>query len=48
MHIKSQMENAPSVPLNLGVYVVEEIQLWVMGSHGPNNEYSSCGGILLE
>ena len=40
--------NPPSVSVNLGVFVVKEIQLWVMGSHGPNNEYISCGGTVLE
>ena len=44
----SIMQNPPSVSLNLGVFVVQEVQLWVMGSHGPNNEYVSCGGVLLE
>jgi activating signal cointegrator complex subunit 1 len=44
----SVLKNPPSVSVNLGVYAVEEIQLWVMGSHGPNNEYVSCGGVLLE
>ena len=44
----SVVKNPPSVSVNLGVFIVEEIQLWVMGSHGPNNEYISCGGIVLE
>lgn len=44
----SVVKNSPSIPVNLGVFVVKEIQLWVMGSHGPNNEYISCGGIVLE
>lgn len=44
----SVVKNPPSVPVNLGVFIVEEVQLWVMGSHGPNNEYISCGGIVLE
>ena len=43
----SLVKNPPSVSVNLGVFVVEEIQLCVMGSHGPNNEYISCGGIVL-
>jgi hypothetical protein len=42
------VKNPPSVSVNLGVFIVEEIQLWIMGSHGPNNEYISCGGIVLE
>ncbi|KAF8800111.1 hypothetical protein BYT27DRAFT_7263259 [Phlegmacium glaucopus] len=50
--VKSQgqsiIKNPPSVSVNLGVFAVEEIQLWVMGSHGPNNEYVNCGGVLLE
>lgn len=45
----SGIKNPPSVVVNnLGLFVVEEIQLWVMGSRGPNNEYVSCGGVLLE
>jgi len=44
----SVVKNPPSVSVNLGVFIVEEIQLWVMGSHGPDNEYISCGGIVLE
>lgn len=44
----SVVKNPPSVSVNFGVFVVEEIQLWVMGSHGPNNEYISCGGVILE
>lgn len=44
----SVVKNPPSVSVNLGIFNVEEIQLWVMGSHGPNNEYISCGGIVLE
>jgi len=44
----SEVKNPPSVSVNLGIFIVEEIQLWVMGSHGPNNEYISCGGIVLE
>lgn len=50
--VKSQahsvVQNPPSVSVDLGVVVVEEIQLWVMGSHGPNNEYINCGGVILE
>lgn len=42
------VKNPPSVFVNLGVFIVEEIQLWVMGSHGPDNEYISCGGIVLK
>ena len=44
----SVMNNPTYVSVNLGVFPVEEIQLWVLGSHGPNNEYVSCGGMLLE
>lgn len=44
----SVVKDPPSVSVNFGVFIVEEIQLWVMGSHGPNNEYISCGGIVLE
>ncbi|KAH6907432.1 hypothetical protein BKA70DRAFT_1427824 [Coprinopsis sp. MPI-PUGE-AT-0042] len=36
------------LPVNLGVYDVNEVQLWVMGSRGPNGEYVSLGGIKLE
>ncbi|KAH9480020.1 hypothetical protein JR316_0006617 [Psilocybe cubensis] len=38
----------PPLLTNLGAYRVHEIQLWEMGSHGPNNEYVNCGGIVLE
>lgn len=30
-----------------GLYEVQRIELWKMGSWGPNNEYVSCGGIDL-
>ena len=36
------------LPVALGTYRVREVQLWEMGSHGPNNEYVSHGGIVLE
>jgi len=38
----------PPLPVALGTYCVREVQLWEMGSHGPNNEYVSHGGIVLE
>lgn len=38
----------PPLPVALGTYRVREVQLWEMGSHGPNNEYVSHGGIVLE
>ncbi|KAK2459712.1 hypothetical protein APHAL10511_008274 [Amanita phalloides] len=31
--------------INFGVYDVQRVELWEMGSHGRNNEYRSCGGI---
>lgn len=45
---ESVVKNPSPVPVNLGVFIVEEIQLWIMGSHGPNNEYINCGGVVLE
>ncbi|KAF8875285.1 kinase A anchor protein, partial [Infundibulicybe gibba] len=36
------------LPVNLGTWEIHRIELWVMGSHGPNNEYISCGGIGLD
>ncbi|PPQ64972.1 hypothetical protein CVT24_008160 [Panaeolus cyanescens] len=36
-----------AVPIQLGRYPVTSIQLWRMGSRGPNNEYVNCGGIEL-
>ncbi|KIK05289.1 hypothetical protein K443DRAFT_91599 [Laccaria amethystina LaAM-08-1] len=42
------LANAGKVKVDsLGTYDVREVQLWVMGSHGPDNEYVSCGGISL-
>lgn len=42
------LANAGNVKVDsLGTYDVREVQLWVMGSHGPDNEYVSCGGISL-
>ncbi|TFK37736.1 hypothetical protein BDQ12DRAFT_138433 [Crucibulum laeve] len=35
------------LPVDLGTYNVRNIELWVMGSHGPDNEYVSLGGIEL-
>ncbi|KAF5360756.1 hypothetical protein D9756_004431 [Leucocoprinus leucothites] len=32
---------------SFGTYDVERVELWEMGSRGPNNEYISCGGINL-
>lgn len=36
------------VPVKAGTYDVGSVELWVMGSHGENNEYVSLGGIPLE
>ncbi|KAF8888719.1 hypothetical protein CPB84DRAFT_1462765 [Gymnopilus junonius] len=36
------------LPINLGTYQVNTIELWTMGSFGPRGEYVSCGGIELE
>lgn len=33
--------------VNLGVWTIDEMQICKMGSHGPNNEYVSVGGIYL-
>ncbi|PPQ81305.1 hypothetical protein CVT25_015079 [Psilocybe cyanescens] len=38
----------PPIGINLGAYRVEEIQLWEMGSRGPDGGYVSCGGVVLE
>ncbi|KIM37152.1 hypothetical protein M413DRAFT_31091 [Hebeloma cylindrosporum] len=38
----------PPLPVDLGTYRVREVQLWEMGSRGPNNEYVSHGGIVLD
>ncbi|KAF9261703.1 hypothetical protein L218DRAFT_961190 [Marasmius fiardii PR-910] len=35
------------VPVDMGTYSVSEIQLCIMGSHGPEGEYVSVGGISL-
>jgi len=42
-----RLETPPPLAVNLGEFHVGEIQLWMMGSHGPDNEYISCGGISL-
>ncbi|CAK5279014.1 unnamed protein product [Mycena citricolor] len=38
---------ARSADVDLGAWTASEIQLCRMGSHGPENEYFSCGSILL-
>ena len=35
------------LPINLGTYKVDTIELWKMGSFGPDGGYVSCGGIEL-
>ncbi|KAJ3501229.1 hypothetical protein NLJ89_g9436 [Agrocybe chaxingu] len=37
----------PPLPINLGTYDVREVQLWVMGSRGPDGGYVSLGGVSL-
>jgi len=36
-----------TVEVSLGTYTVREIQLCIMGSHGPEGEYISVGGVSL-
>lgn len=36
------------VKVNLGTWMAKEIQLCIMGSHGPENEYISVGRIRLD
>lgn len=45
---RSPLAAPPPLEINLGTYTVDDVQLWVMGSHGPRNEYVSCGGVRLE
>jgi activating signal cointegrator complex subunit 1 len=46
--VSETLANAGKVKVDsLGTYDVREVQLWVMGSHGRDNEYVSCGGISL-
>jgi len=33
--------------VNFGIWQVDEVQICRMGSHGPENEYVSCGSIAL-
>jgi activating signal cointegrator complex subunit 1 len=33
--------------VDLGAWDVDEVQICEMGSHGPENEYVSCGGVSL-
>ncbi|KAF7297592.1 hypothetical protein MKEN_01382000 [Mycena kentingensis (nom. inval.)] len=35
------------IPVDFGSWLASEIQLCVMGSHGPENEYVSCGALPL-
>ena len=35
------------VKVDFGTWHVDEIQICKMGSHGPEGEYESCGGLLL-
>ncbi|KAF9522296.1 hypothetical protein CPB83DRAFT_864682 [Crepidotus variabilis] len=37
----------PPLPVNLGVWDVGEIQLWIMGSRDGEGRYISCGGVEL-
>ncbi|KIY45498.1 hypothetical protein FISHEDRAFT_61214 [Fistulina hepatica ATCC 64428] len=41
--------DCPRTPLSidLGTYSIDKIHLCRMGSHGPNNEYISCGSVHL-
>ncbi|KAF5369080.1 hypothetical protein D9758_002900 [Tetrapyrgos nigripes] len=36
-----------TIPVSLGTYSIPEIQLCIMGSHGPEDEYVSVGGVGL-
>ena len=35
------------IQVDFGTYDVDEVQICEMGSHGPENEYVSCGGIVI-
>lgn len=45
---RAPLKVPPPLSIALGTYRVREVQLWEMGSHGPNNQYVSCGGIDLK
>jgi activating signal cointegrator complex subunit 1 len=45
---RAPLKVPPPLSITLGTYLVREVQLWEMGSHGSNNQYVSCGGIVLE
>jgi len=34
--------------VDFGVWEVDEIQICQMGSHGPDGEYVSCGGVMID
>jgi len=36
-----------AVPVNLGTWEVDKVQLWVMGSRDEEGRYVNCGGIKL-
>ncbi|KAJ7689599.1 hypothetical protein B0H17DRAFT_634598 [Mycena rosella] len=49
-HLKPEasVQQEREVRVDFGAWAVFEIQLCVMGSHGPENEYVSCASIPLE
>ncbi|KAL0953332.1 hypothetical protein HGRIS_004577 [Hohenbuehelia grisea] len=47
MNLKDVQKRNPP-PVDFGTWSIDEIQLCIMGSHGPENEYISCGGIRLQ
>ncbi|KAF9489912.1 hypothetical protein BDN71DRAFT_1400785, partial [Pleurotus eryngii] len=44
----TELDASSHASVNLGTWTAKEIQLCVMGSHGPENEYVSVGRIRLD
>ncbi|THV04682.1 hypothetical protein K435DRAFT_850545 [Dendrothele bispora CBS 962.96] len=44
---EARKESDRTIEISLGTYTVPEIQLCIMGSHGPEDEYVSVGGVSL-
>lgn len=42
-----KISDVASVPMDLGMWRAEEVQICRLGSWGPENEYVSVGGVKL-
>jgi len=46
--IESADQPCRPASVDFGVWEVDEIQICQMGSHGPEGEYVSCGGMIID